>query len=67
MKLSVPVMQGKFYPKPFSFHCLQFYSNYVRPSFQEIIPFKKYELSTWKIGSSQKQHMKYLSASHLDI
>lgn len=66
MKLFVQLMQGKVYPKPLSFHCLQFYASYVRASFQEIVLFKKCELSAWKIVSSHQHHMKYLSAPHLD-
>lgn len=37
MKLFVRVMQSKIFPKPLSFHCLQFYASYAKDSFQEII------------------------------
>lgn len=38
-----------------------------RLAFKKLFFFKKYELSTWKIASSQQQHMKYPSAPHLDM
>lgn len=58
MKLFVRAMQGKIYPKPLSFHCPQFHASYARDCFQEIVLFKKCELSTWKLGNSQQQHIR---------
>lgn len=51
-------------PQTLSFHCLQFYASYASDCFQEIVLFKKRELSTWKTGNSQQ---KDLSPPHLDM
>lgn len=67
MKLLVQVMQGKIYPKPLSFHCLQFYGCYARDCFQEMVLFKECELSIWKTGSSQQQYVKTSHPLHLDM
>lgn len=66
MKLFVRVRQGKIYPKPLSFHCLQFYASYARDCFQEIVLFKKWVkyMENWQFPATA---YKDLSPPHLDM